>query len=248
MANVRPVAAPQAAAAVNDGDPNVARTPEITLRFDASRCIHSRHCVLGAPSVFLANVQGPWLHPESVSVERCSEIAHACPSGAITYHRHDGGPQETPPAVNVLTIRENGPYAVHAEIELSDQAPMFRVTLCRCGKSANKPFCDNSHRAGGFIASGEPQAVRLRPARRPRRRARYNTTGGRTAAGHRQPGDLLRDRSHAESGRKHAPLPVRRVGRQALLRRVSRPRGLPLGDRTRRDLRRPPDGLRRRGD
>ncbi|HEY5007807.1 MAG TPA: CDGSH iron-sulfur domain-containing protein, partial [Caulobacteraceae bacterium] len=140
-------------------DPNVASTPEITLRFDAARCIHSRHCVLGAPSVFLANVKGPWLHPETVSVERCGEIARDCPSGAITYERRDGGPQETPPAVNVLSVRENGPYAVHAQIELAGQAAMFRATLCRCGKSANKPFCDNSHRAAGFTATGEPLTV-----------------------------------------------------------------------------------------
>ena len=162
VANVRSPAAPQPPALVSAAagdDPNVATTPEITLRFDAARCIHSRHCVLGAPSVFLANVKGPWLHPETVSVERCSEIAHACPSGAITYQRHDGGPQETPPAVNVLTVRENGPYAVHAQIELEGKGAMFRATLCRCGKSANKPFCDNSHRAAGFAATGEPAAV-----------------------------------------------------------------------------------------
>jgi len=158
VADVRPAPAPPRAPAVgvDDGDPNVARTPELTLRFDAARCIHSRRCVLSAPSVFLANVKGPWLHPETVSVARCAAIAEACPSGAITYERHDGGPQETAPPVNVLSIRENGPYAVHAQIELAGQGPAFRATLCRCGKSANKPFCDNAHRAAGFAATGEP--------------------------------------------------------------------------------------------
>jgi CDGSH-type Zn-finger protein/uncharacterized Fe-S cluster protein YjdI len=150
--------APVPVAAKSD-DPNVARTRDITLRFDGARCIHSRHCVLGAPSVFLANVEGPWLHPETVSVEQCVAIAHNCPSGAITYDRRDGGPQEAPPAVNVLRIRENGPYAVHAAVDLAGHGTMTRATLCRCGKSANKPFCDNSHRDAGFVASGEPLTI-----------------------------------------------------------------------------------------
>lgn len=153
-----PVTSPQAQALDSD-DPNIARTKDIILQFNALRCIHSRHCVLGAPSVFLAHVKGPWLHPETVTVEQCVAIAHACPSGAITYARHDGGPQETAPPVNVLRVRENGPYAVHADIDLKGQGTMTRATLCRCGKSANKPFCDNSHRKADFVASGEPATV-----------------------------------------------------------------------------------------
>jgi CDGSH-type Zn-finger protein/uncharacterized Fe-S cluster protein YjdI len=155
-----PTPAPQPQSA---DDPNVARTEDITLRFDAARCIHSRHCVLGAPSVFLANVKGPWLHPETVSVEECAAIAHACPSGAITYERHDGGPQEAAPAVNVLRIRENGPYAIHADVALKGHGKLLRATLCRCGKSANKPFCDNSHRDAGFAATGEPATIESDP-------------------------------------------------------------------------------------
>jgi len=152
----------QAPAAASD-DPNIAHTKNITLRFDARRCIHSRHCVLGAPNVFLANVPGAWLHPEQVTVEQCVAIAHACPSGAITYERHDGGAQEAPPPVNVLRIRENGPYAIHAAIDLAGHGPALRMTLCRCGKSCNKPFCDNSHREAGFAASGEPATIESEP-------------------------------------------------------------------------------------
>jgi CDGSH-type Zn-finger protein/uncharacterized Fe-S cluster protein YjdI len=155
-------ASPPPSSASGD-DPNVASTEAITLRFDTRRCIHSRHCVLGAPSVFLANVQGPWLHPETVPTETCVAIAHTCPSGAITYDRHDGGPAEAPPPVNVLRLRENGPYAIHAEIDLKGHGRMFRATLCRCGKSANKPFCDNSHRKADFAATGEPQAAPSEP-------------------------------------------------------------------------------------
>lgn len=156
------VPAPSAASA-SDTDPNVARSKELTLRFDARRCIHSRHCVLGAPDVFLANVAGAWLHPEAVPVERCVAIAHACPSGAITYERHDGGAPEAPPAVNVLRIRENGPYAIHADVDLTGHGRLLRATLCRCGKSSNKPFCDNTHREAGFAATGEPTTIASDP-------------------------------------------------------------------------------------
>jgi CDGSH-type Zn-finger protein/uncharacterized Fe-S cluster protein YjdI len=165
VAQVRPApsAVPTPAPARATDDPNVAHTKDITLRFDGRRCIHSRHCVLGAPRVFLANVTGRWLHPEQVTVEECVAIAHACPSGAITYARHDGGAQEAPPPVNVLQIRENGPYAIHAAVDLAGYGPVLRATLCRCGKSANKPFCDNSHREAGFSATGEPTTIDTEP-------------------------------------------------------------------------------------
>ncbi|HEX3771793.1 MAG TPA: ferritin-like domain-containing protein [Polyangiaceae bacterium] len=133
-----------------------ARAERVILRFEGKRCIHSRHCVLDAPDVFLANVKGPWLHPEAVSPDELAEIAHSCPSGAITYERTDGGPQEQAPRVNVARIRENGPLAVHAAIDLEGHGTMFRATLCRCGASKNKPFCDNAHLKLPFVATGEP--------------------------------------------------------------------------------------------
>jgi CDGSH-type Zn-finger protein/uncharacterized Fe-S cluster protein YjdI len=128
----------------------------LTLLFEAKRCIHARFCVTGLPYVFKANVEGPWIDPDAASTEALLGVAHACPSGAIRYERHDGGPDESAPAVNTLRIRENGPYAIHAQIDLAGKGTMFRTTLCRCGASKNKPFCDGSHNDIGFAASGEP--------------------------------------------------------------------------------------------
>lgn len=142
---------------------NQASTDEMTLYFDPKRCIHSRQCVLGAPDVFLANVEGSWLHPESDSVEHLVHVAMSCPSGAITYTRKDGGDEEPAPKVNYLFIRENGPYAVGASLDIEGQTPMHRATLCRCGQSKNKPFCDNSHIEAGFRASGEPETIDSEP-------------------------------------------------------------------------------------
>jgi CDGSH-type Zn-finger protein/uncharacterized Fe-S cluster protein YjdI len=146
--------APAAASAVNAIE--TAKGKGVTVLFEARRCIHSRHCVLDAPTVFKANTPGEWIYPDAVSVETVVGVAHNCPSGAIRYDRHDGGPSETAPPVNTLRLRENGPYALHAPLLLAGADDGFRATLCRCGHSQRKPWCDGSHNSASFVASGEP--------------------------------------------------------------------------------------------
>lgn len=132
------------------------RGEKIVVRFDGDKCIHSRNCVLGRPEVFQANVPGERIKPDAVSAEEIVATALACPSGAITYERIDGGPQEAAPPVNLVRIRENGPLAVHADIRVGDTVAHLRATLCRCGASKNKPYCDGGHVAAGFQSTGEP--------------------------------------------------------------------------------------------
>ena len=84
------------------------------------------------------------------------EVAHACPSGAIRYLRKDGGSQEAAPPVNLAAVREAGPYAFRGDLRIDGVPAGYRATLCRCGASKNKPFCDGSHHDVGFAASGEP--------------------------------------------------------------------------------------------
>jgi CDGSH-type Zn-finger protein/uncharacterized Fe-S cluster protein YjdI len=131
---------------------------KLTLLFEGKKCIHARHCVTGAPTVFLANVQGPWICPDTVEVERLVEVAHVCPSGAIRYRRKDGVHDEMPPPVNLVAVREAGPYAFRGDLRIDGVAGRYRATLCRCGASKNKPYCDGSHHDAGFAASGEPKA------------------------------------------------------------------------------------------
>ncbi len=61
-----------------------------------------------------------------------------------------------------VEIRANGPLRVTGEIEIVDQSgnnytiPEGQwATLCRCGQSSNKPFCDGTHRDAGFEAPSE---------------------------------------------------------------------------------------------
>ena len=56
-----------------------------------------------------------------------------------------------------ITIRNNGPYSVSGPIKLvdADGNPVDlggreRFSLCRCGGSSNKPFCDGTHGKIGF--------------------------------------------------------------------------------------------------
>jgi CDGSH-type Zn-finger protein/uncharacterized Fe-S cluster protein YjdI len=146
-----------------DEEVQVYRGKRVVIRFDAQKCIHSRHCVLDRPEVFQANVQGPWIQPDNATVEAVVAVALSCPSGAITYEKLDGSPQEAPPPVNLVRVRENGPLAVHADLRIAGEAPATRATLCRCGASNNKPWCDGSHTAAGFTATGEPPTQASEP-------------------------------------------------------------------------------------
>ncbi len=56
-----------------------------------------------------------------------------------------------------ITVNHNGPLRIEGDVEILDpQAKAFglagrtSVALCRCGHSANKPFCDGSHKTTGF--------------------------------------------------------------------------------------------------
>ncbi len=142
------------------GRAEVARGSALSLSFTATRCIHSRHCVTELPAVFRANTPGTWLFPDEAHAELLAAVIRECPSGALQYERSDGGPAEPTPPVNLVHVRENGPYAVLASLELEGRSPGYRATLCRCGKSKNKPFCDQSHLASGFRASGEPATLK----------------------------------------------------------------------------------------
>ena len=56
-----------------------------------------------------------------------------------------------------ITVRNNGPLLVSGPIVLEDMAGQpfglsgrTAISLCRCGHSENKPFCDGSHNRAGF--------------------------------------------------------------------------------------------------
>jgi CDGSH-type Zn-finger protein len=57
-----------------------------------------------------------------------------------------------------VTVFSNGPIRIEGEFEIVDPngnafglAGRTAIGLCRCGASANKPFCDGAHNRAGFI-------------------------------------------------------------------------------------------------
>jgi len=60
-------------------------------------------------------------------------------------------------ATTKITVNSNGPIRVEGDFEIVDpQGRVFglagraMISLCRCGHSKNKPFCDGSHKTCGF--------------------------------------------------------------------------------------------------
>lgn len=71
-----------------------------------------------------------------------------------------------------INVLNNGPLRVEGEFEILDPtgaafglAGRTAVSLCRCGHSANKPFCDGSHNRVGFT---DPVTARDLPAPKPK--------------------------------------------------------------------------------
>ena len=123
---------------------------EITVVWKPSTCIHSTKCWKGLIQVFNPKNR-PLINMEGATTNRIKDQVEQCPSGALSYYMNqEGSPLEKPEveAINVK-ITGGGPIIVRGEVKIThkDGTEELRknVALCRCGQSANKPFCDGSH-------------------------------------------------------------------------------------------------------
>jgi CDGSH-type Zn-finger protein len=128
---------------------------KITIHDNRKICSHAAECINNLPSVFRLN-QRPWIDPDQeTATEKIIETIRKCPSGALSYsidgieyRDHDGKP--------LVKVSKDGPYVVSGRIELigeaefPDDVSTEHYTLCRCGASSNKPFCDGSHSTINF--------------------------------------------------------------------------------------------------
>jgi CDGSH-type Zn-finger protein len=125
----------------------------LTIHDNRSICAHAGHCTAHAPSVFSAKAK-PWINAnaDADAVTQTVATIGMCPSGALSYSI-DGVRREPAGRASAIRVAKDGPYEVTGAAQLlGDAAPVAaeHYTLCRCGQSKNKPFCDGSHHAAGF--------------------------------------------------------------------------------------------------
>jgi CDGSH-type Zn-finger protein len=130
---------------------------KITIHDNRKICSHAAECVNNLPSIFRLN-QRPWIDPDQETTETTEKIIETikkCPSGALSYsidgieyRDYDGKP--------LVKVSKDGPYLVSGgieligEVEFPEDVSKEHYTLCRCGASNNKPFCDGTPNSINF--------------------------------------------------------------------------------------------------
>ena len=127
----------------------------ITIHDNRGICAHAGRCTDGLSSVFRLKEE-PWIHADAAIADEIIATIQKCPSGALSYSvddvehpNRDGGGEPT------IFVAPNGPYVVSGGPDLVDTtraegASLEHFTMCRCGGSKNKPFCDGTHWYNNF--------------------------------------------------------------------------------------------------
>jgi uncharacterized Fe-S cluster protein YjdI/CDGSH-type Zn-finger protein len=123
----------------------------VEVTFDGRRCLHAARCVSGLPDVFDAK-RRPWILPDRAPAEQVAEVVRRCPSGALHYKLVDGDP-EAPTTPTQVSARDGEPLWLRGDLRIdTGEGPVAetRAALCRCGATANAPFCDGTGDCRGW--------------------------------------------------------------------------------------------------
>jgi CDGSH-type Zn-finger protein len=123
----------------------------IVVRDDRSICEHAGYC-----GNRLTNV---WkMVKETADTQVRAQVVamvERCPSGALTYGFAPDAAEVEPDLARKVNVVADGPLWVTSGVSVESSRggaleTRNRVTLCRCGGSANKPHCDGTHKKLGF--------------------------------------------------------------------------------------------------
>lgn len=155
------------------------KNKDITVYWKPSTCIHASACINGLPRVFNPR-RRPWVKLEESVTEKIIEVVDKCPVDALTWKWNDDEKNKTVGKEHPNHIKnrrrslmENDDFDSQegTNIQIMDNGPLIinggfllerengsrskfsgTVSLCRCGASKLKPFCDGSHRTIDFKA------------------------------------------------------------------------------------------------
>lgn len=113
--------------------------------FNKTTCMHVFHC---KP---LDDLRERELAGDDAAAEAIMRVIDTCPSGALRYVRKDAdAPLDMPDGAVAIDIQEGGEVRIQVPYEIDAPRhraqPANRATLCRCGRSRNKPWCDGRHK------------------------------------------------------------------------------------------------------
>lgn len=129
---------------------------EITIHDNRKICSHAAECVNNLQSVFNLNSR-PWINPDAAKIDEIINTIRKCPSGALSYSIDGVEYRDQNDRKPMVMVSKDGPYLITGgidligdNIQLAEGFSKEHFTLCRCGASNNKPFCDGMHRTINF--------------------------------------------------------------------------------------------------
>ena len=131
--------------------PEIIRGPELELTDYHGLCVHARFC-MRAGGIWNLTEQSNIPEARDTAIEEASN----CPSGRLVIRDLRTGELVEPVLEKSIVVIEYPAKGEHGPLWVRGRIPVVsadgktytvrnRVTLCRCGRSHNKPFCDGSH-------------------------------------------------------------------------------------------------------
>ncbi len=151
---------------------------EITVFWKPGACIHATYCYRELIEVFDPG-RRPWVDMKGATTDKIIKTVNMCPTEALTWKWNDDeknknidpgqtnhiifrrpelmatGAEMIPEQPVTVKIMKDGPVVIKGNFEFINAGtskPISEsiISICRCGKSHQMPFCDGHHRKTGF--------------------------------------------------------------------------------------------------